>query len=115
MYLGPGRTRPAGDTTCVDLYLSPFLLGILRIAMLREAIGIAPQRYCVVGYPDDQFFRRLQLLLTCLPEEKIFLHLAVARLGGPFLREPWLTRGRALLARPTLTTREFHDSFVAPF
>ena len=115
MYTGPWRTRPAGDITCVDLSMSPFLLGSLRIAMLREAVGIAPQRYCVVGYPDDQFFHRLQLLLTCLPEEKIFLYSEVERLGGPFLREPWLSRGRAILARPTLTAAEFYDSFIAPF
>ena len=87
--------------TCVDLSWSPFLLGSLRIAMLKEAIGIAHQRYCVVGYRDNGFFRCLQLLLTCLPEEKIFLYdLATASggplLGGPFLREPWLSRGRAI-------------------
>ena len=41
MYTGPWRTRPAGDITCADLTMSPFLLGSLRIVMLREAIGIA--------------------------------------------------------------------------
>ena len=50
MYSGPWRTRSAGDMTCVDLSWSLFLFGSLRIAMFKEAIGIAPQRYCVVGY-----------------------------------------------------------------
>lgn len=44
MYSGPWKTRPAGDMTCVNLSWSPFLLGSLRIAMLKEALGIAPQR-----------------------------------------------------------------------
>ena len=115
MNSGPWRTRPAGDITCVDLTWSPFLLGSLRIAMLKETIGIGPQRYCVLGYPDDQFFRRLQLLLSCLPEDKIFLYPGGRRLGGPFLLEPWLSRGQRLLSRPSLTPAKFHDSFVAPF
>ena len=120
MYSGPWRTRSAGDITCVDLSWSPFLLGSLRIAMLKEAIGIAPQRYCVVGYRDDGFFHRLLLLLTCLPEEKIFLHDYFTAsvgplLGGPFLREPWLSRGQTIQTRPTITHGEFLESFVTPF
>ena len=41
MYTGPWRTRLAGDITCADLTMNPFLLGSPRIAMLREAVGIA--------------------------------------------------------------------------
>ena len=87
--------------------------------MLKEAIGIAPARYCVVGYRDDGFFRRLQLLLTCLPEGKIFLHdyptdTVGPVLGGPFLRQPWLARGQAIQARPTISPKEFYESFVSP-
>ena len=120
MYSGPWRTSPSGDMTCVDLSWSPFLLGSLRIAMLKEVIGIAPERYCVVGYRDDGFFRRLQLLLTCLPEGKIFLHDYLTAtvgpvLGGPFLSQPWLSRGQAIQARPTITHGEFLESFVTPF
>ena len=115
MYSGPWRTSSAGDITCVDLAWSPYLLGSLRIAMLKEVIGIAPQRYCVYVHSDDQFYRRLQLLMTCLPEEKIFLYPEGARLGGPFLLEPWQTRGQRVLGRPSLSGEEFYDTFVAPF
>ena len=35
-----------------------------------------------------------------------------ARLEGPFLHAPWLSRARAIHARPSLTKEEFVANFV---
>ena len=68
-------------------------MGSLRIAMLKEAIGIGPQRCYVYFHLGLDFYRKLMLIMTYLPHEKMFLYLGEARLGAPFLQEPWLSRG----------------------
>lgn len=115
MYVGPWRTNPSGDVTCIELMPSPFLPGNLKRAILNEALGIGPERYCVYYHPGPEFYRRLQYIMANLPREKMFLYGLEGRLEGPFLREPWLSRGRELLARPSISMATFHDYFVAPY
>ncbi len=113
--IGPWRTNPSNDITCIEFMGTPFLLGSLRIAMLKEIIGIGPQRYCIYFSPGPDFYQKLKLIMTYLPREKMFLFPSDTRLAGPFLREPWLSRGRAICARPSLTAAEFYDNFILPF
>ena len=115
MHVGPWRTNPNGDITCIELMTSPFLQGNLRRAVLNEALGIGPKRYCVYYQPRPEFFQRLQYLMVNLPRRKMFLYGEDIRLGGPFLQEPWLTRGQELLAQPSISAQTFHDYFVAPY
>ena len=84
-HIRPWRTNPRGDMTCIDLLASPYLLGSLRIAILKEIIGIGPQRYCVYFLEGAEICCRLQLIMTYLPHEKMFLYPGKARLRGPFL------------------------------
>ena len=114
-FVGPWRTSPSGDITCIELMGLPFLLGNLKIAMFKEAMGIGPSRYCIYFSHGADFFQKLRLIMIYLPQEKMFLYPPGQGLGGPFLREPWLSRGRALLSRPSLTGAEFHEYFVESF
>ena len=92
----------------------------LRIAMLLEAVGQGPQRYCICfddsdeDFSDDhpEYYRRLQLVLYALPQERMFIYPAGGTLRGPFLHEPWLSRARAIQSRPSITDEEFTASFV---
>ena len=92
----------------------------LRIAMLMEAVGQGPQRYCIhfedtdEEFSDDYpgFYFLLQLVLYALPQERMFIYPAGATLRGPFLHEPWLSRARAIQSRPSITDEEFAASFV---
>ena len=92
----------------------------LRIAMLMEAVGQGPQRYCIHfedtddEFSDDypRFYHLLQLVLYALPQERMFIYPAGATLRGPFLHEPWLSRARAIQSRPSITEEEFAASFV---
>ena len=115
MHVGPWRTNPNGDITCIELMTSPFLWGSLRRAILNEALGIGPECYCVYYHPSPAFYQRLQYLMVNLPHRKMFLYGEDIRLGGPFLQEPWLTRGQELLAQPSISAQTFHDYFVAPY
>ena len=113
--IGPWRSNPSNSMTCIELFSIPYLLGSFRLAMIKEIIGIGPQRYCIYVTPEPDFYRKLKLIMTYLPREKMFLYPEDAILAGPFLREPWLSRGRAIRARPSLTIMEFDENFVAPF
>ena len=96
------------------------LIGNLKIAMLMEAVGLGPQRYCIHfddiddGFSDDypEYYHRLQLVLYALSQERMFIYPAGATLRGPFLHEPWLSRARAIQSRPSITEEEFAASFV---
>ena len=66
--------------------------------MLMEAVGVGPQHYCICFDPSLDTYRKLKLILSSLPQEKMFLFPADARLEGPFLHEPWLSRARVLHA-----------------
>ena len=113
--IGPWRTNTAQTVTCIELFGGAYLLGSLRTALLKEAIGIGPQRYCIYYYESPEFYRKLKLIMMYLPQEKMFIYPSGIILRGPFLQEPWLSRGRAICARPSLTPGEFHDFFIAPF
>ena len=111
--MGPWKSSPNDDITCIQLFGEGYLLDNLRVAMLKEVVGLGPQRYCVVFNRAPHFYSKLKLIMAYLPHEKMFLYPATARLEGPFLLEPCLSRGRALFSRPSLTFDEYHASFVA--
>ena len=78
-------------------FISPLsFLDNLHNAMLMEAVVVGPQRYCICFDPSLETYRKLKLLLYSLPQEKMFIYPADARLKGPFLHEPWLTKVRAI-------------------
>ena len=68
----------------------------LPIAMLMESVGVGPHCYCVCFDPSLDTYRKLKLLLYSLPQEKMFIYPIDARVEGPFLHEPWLSRARAI-------------------
>ena len=112
---GPWRLSPSGDMISIQLFGEYYLLNNIRVAMLKEVVGLGPQRYCVFFHSAPNFYNKLKLIMFSLPQENMFLYPATARLEGPFLQEPWVSRGRALCSpRPSLTFDEYHANFVAP-
>ena len=87
-------------------------LGNLRIVMLMEAIGVGLQHYCIIYDSSLDFYSKLKLILYSLPEAKMFLYPSDARLEGPFLQEPWLSRARAIHTRPSIIVEEYVANFL---
>ena len=56
--------------------------------MLKKVVGLGPQRHCVFFHSAPNFYSNLKLIMSSLPQEKMFLYIAIARLEGPFLQEP---------------------------
>ena len=110
--MGPWRSSPSNDMICIQPFGEYYLLHNIRVAMLKEVMGLGPQRYCIVFNRASHFYSKLKLIMSSLPQEKMLLYPAGARLKGPFLHEPWLSRGRALCSRPTITIDEYNASFL---
>lgn len=108
---GPWKISPDRDMTCIQLFGQHYLLQNIRVAMLKEVVGLEPQRYCVVFNRTPTFYSRLKLIMNYLPQDKMFLYPAQANLGGPFLQEPWLSRSRDLCSRPSITFEEYVANF----
>ena len=80
--------------------------------MLMELVGVGPQHYCICFDPSPYTYRKLKFWLYSLPQEKMFIYPADARLEVPFLHEPWLSRAKAIQSRPSLTRDEYVANFV---
>ena len=85
---GPWRSSPSGDMTSIQLFGEYYLLNNIRVDMLKEVVGLGPQRYCICFNSALNFYGKLKLIMSSLPQEKLFLYPVTARLEGPFLQEP---------------------------
>ena len=109
---GLWRTNSSKTMTCIRTYGYVYLYCNLRIAMIKEGLGIGPERYCIAFNRSPTFYSKLKLLICYLPHEKMFLYPSNARLEGPFLHEPWLSRGRQICSNPSITLDEYLANFI---
>ena len=105
------QLSPSRDMLAIRLWSPCTFSKNLRIAMLMEAVGQGPQRYCIVCDFLPGAYKLLKYILYVLPHERMFLYPIGATLGGPFLHEPWLSRAQALQARPSITKEEYEANF----
>ena len=105
------KSNESKDMICIQLFGQHSLLQNLKIAMLKEAAGVGPQQYCIFFNSAPSFFSKLKMIMAYLPIEKMFLYPAQESLGGPFLQEPWLSRGQLLCSRPSISCEEYISNF----
>ena len=84
----------------------------LGLAMLKEAIGLGPQRYCIIWLYNLDFENLLMLTLVYLPKEKFCMYPEEETLGGPFLYSPWYVLGRMIRGRPSISI-DFYLAYLA--
>ena len=106
------QLNPTRDMLAVQLLDCYFFLDNILISMLMEGVGAGPQCYSICFDPSADTYRKLKLILYSLPQEKMFTYPADAKLEGPFLHEPFLSRARAIQYCPSLTEGEYVASFV---
>ena len=85
------KSNRSKDMTCIQLIGQHWLLQNLRVAMLKETIGVGLQQYFLVFNRASNFYSKLKMIMIYLPLEKMFLYPAQESLGGLFLQEPWLS------------------------
>ena len=108
------KSNPSRDITHIHLSGAVYLVENIKLTLLKEAVGLGPWRYCVCFDQTRLFYVTLMLVMTYLPRHNMFMYPTGTRLEGPFLCEPWLSRGRAICSRPTLTLDEYNTNFVTP-
>ncbi len=112
--------------TVVTVFGDDHLEKNLKLALVKEMVGMAPDHYCVLDSDLPDFEHRLMQVLKHLPSHKVCLYPPRISLGGPFSVPPWDTIGRLICARPSFEDRtsvicnhmfqeDEVDSFVAGF
>ena len=87
------KLNPSKDMMAIHTLGCQLLLNNLKITMLMEVVGPGPQRYCIIYFSNPEFYNKLKLILSFLPQERMFLYPGTAsRLEGPFLQEQWLSQ-----------------------
>ena len=83
------------------------VLSSLKLAMLKELVGLGPQNYCVFKSYNFDFESLFMLVLHYLPKEKFCIYLENESLRGPFLYEPWKILGQRIYNRPTISLERY--------
>ncbi len=108
-----------GGVTFVTMWDEEHLYNNLRLAMIKEMIGLGPKKYCIVNNMMPNFEKKLLLLIYFLPHKKMCFFPPRELLSGPFTHAPWLEIGRAIssnrtldLKNPMLRTIYYTQQFV---
>ena len=83
------------------------VLSNLRLAMLKEIIGLGPLYCSVIRSYNLDFESLLMLVLHYLPKEKICIYPENDSLRGPFLYEPWKFLGQRICNRLTISLERY--------
>lgn len=104
--------------TFVTMWDEEHLYNNLRLAMIKEIMGLGPMKYCIVNNAMSNFESKLILLIHFLPQKKMCFFPPKDVLGGPFSHSPWLEIGEAIRSRrlslknPFLRTIFYTQQFV---
>ena len=91
-----GEWTVMNQVTFLNLMNRKNVLSNLKLAMLKEIVGLGPQSYCVIRSHNLDFESILMLILHYLPNDKFCIYLKDGSLRGPFLYEPWKILGQGI-------------------
>ena len=75
--------------------------------MLKEALGLGAQKYCIIRSYNPDFESFMILVLLYLPRENFCMYSEDESLCGPFLHTPWDVVGHKILSQHTPTIVEY--------
>ena len=93
-----GEWTSLNGITFVNLQNRENVWDNLGLAMLKEAIGLGPQCYCIIQSYNFGFENLFMLTLHYLLEINFCMYPEDETLGGPFLYKPWDILGRRICA-----------------
>ena len=85
--------------TFVTIWGEEHLRNNLRLALIKEMMGLGPMKYCIVNNMMPNFESKVLLLIRYLPHKKMCFYPPKATLSGPFSHSPWQEIGAAMRAR----------------
>ena len=97
---------------CIMITDYLLLMNNIKLALLKEIMGLGPKRYCLIRNRTPRFYTHVGLVLQYLPRHKMFIFLRNKNRRSIFGREPWLTWWNTICKRPSLTLAEFWTNFI---
>ena len=85
--------------TLITMWNEEHIYNNLRLAMIKEMMGMGPKKYCIVNNWMLDIESKLLLLVHFLPHEKFSVHPPMEVLRGPFLCSLWQEIGEAIRSR----------------
>ena len=104
-----GEWTRLNEVTFVNLRNRENVWDNLSLAMLKEAAGLGPQKYCIIQSYNFDFETLLMLTLHYLPREKFCMYPKDESLGGPFLYAPWDILGQRIYTQPNISIDSYLD------
>ena len=83
------------------------VLSNLKLAMMKEIVGLGPLYYCVIRSYNLDFESLLMLVLHYLTKDKFCIYPENESLRGPFLYEPWKFLGQRICNWPTISLERY--------
>ena len=85
--------------TFVTMWNEEHLYNNIRLAMIKEMMGLGPMKYCIVYNKMPNFLSKILLLLNYLPQKNMCFYPPCFFLDAPFDYSPWREIGEAILSR----------------
>ena len=83
----------------ISMWDDEHLLKNIKLAMIREMIGLGPYKYCIINNVMPRFESNLMLLIYFLPAQKMCFYPTRHLLFEPFQHSPWNEIGQEILLR----------------
>ena len=85
------------DITYVTTLEEDHISNNIKLAMIKEMLGLGPQSYCIIDDETPGFEKRVLLLLYYLPHSKLCIYPPNHSIGPTFLRSPWREIRKAII------------------
>ena len=85
--------------TFVTMWYEEHLIKNIQFAMIQEMMGLGSMKYWIVYNDMPNFFKRLLLLISYLPQKKMCFYPPQVILEPPFDHSPWREFGEAIQSR----------------
>ena len=102
-----GEWTSINQVIFVNLRNRENVLSNLKLAMLKEIVGLGHPYYCVICSYNLDFESFLMLILHYLPKDKFCIYLEDESLRGPFLYAPWKLLGQRICTQPIISLERY--------
>ena len=102
-----GEWTTPNQVIFVNLRNQENVLSNLKLAMLKELVGLGPHYYYVIKYYNFDFESLLMFVLHYLPKDKFCIYPEEETLEGPFLHSPWDILSRRICAGPSISINHY--------
>ena len=102
-----GEWTAMNQVIFVNLRNRENVLSNLKLAMLKEIMGLGFQHYYIIQSYNLDFESLFILVSHYLPKDKFCIYPEDESLRGPFLYKPWKILGQRICNQPTISLERY--------